>query len=400
MKYSKTSLFLTAFAVALSCIVPEVALADCGKMVIYVYHFPRPPRRPRPPISQCPPTFPLPQDGMPTIPNYGQNPQQLQEQQQQLNNANNSSNTLNLNLNSGNGTGTVEPPPPVSGGEVAYGATFSESAQQAVIAWNGKSDDSGEETLILTTNEKSQTGKNMAMLSVLPLPGQPLSVDRASAKVFVQTKILLDKKIVEKRQREGKGSGGAGNFGAVLTKKIGSHNIFVWELDNIQTFKEEVTAYVAEKYNNGATALITDEYLQTIKKYFDRGFRYFAFDLTEVRAENTTKEAIAYRFKSKFAYYPLAISAIGGTGAGLVDLIVMTPGQINLRGAFTKDKEQSKISVLGNTSVNFTLDEVKKLDPKLAAVFGNLSEVTVRNFMTSTKNIGTYTDDFIAVEAK
>jgi hypothetical protein len=375
--------------------VPEAVFADCGKMRIHPHYFPRPPRPPKPRLLDCPPVYPIPQQPPIIVPDYGQGSQLQQTQEQILNNAN--SNSTNITLN--NNVGTVPAPelaPEPTGGAVYYGdkdSTFAEPGQKALIAWNGKSDDNGEETLILITDEVSKTGQKMAMLSVLPLPGKPLEIERANARAFVEAQILLDKKFKQKSI--------ANTFGVVMYKKIGAHNIFVWELDNITTFKEEVTAYVADKYNNAATALITDKTSATVKKYFDKGFRYFAFDLTEVDTKVSTKEAIAYRFKTKFAYYPLAISAIGGTGRSYVDLVVMTPGQIRLTKDFedeTKSKNV-KVRVIGNTSVDFTMDEVKSLDPKLSKVFDSnqLNSVTVRNFGFAIEDIGDFGEDFGAV---
>jgi hypothetical protein len=379
------------FAIAPLLCLPNVALADCGKIIIY-----RPPVRvvvvrpvPRPVIVVPQPVYVAPRPVV--APNYNQGNQVMQQQQVTLNNANN--NVINVGAG-----GVVPPPPPASGGAVAYGdKAFLEGAQQAVIAWNGKTDDSGEQTLILTTNEMSNSGEDMAMLSVLPLPGKPKSIERANAKVFVETKMLLDKKL-----RELGVTGGIGtSFGVIMTAKIGSHNIFVWEMEDISTFKDDINAYIAETYKDvegGAAAHITEKTLQIIKGYHDRGFRYFAFDLTEVKKNASTKEAIAYRFQSKFAYYPLAISGIGGTGHGLIDLIVMTPGSINLSGSFEKGKEEVPVIVKGNTAVDFTMAEVKGLDPSLD-VFGGLNSVRVRNFLIEAQDIGTFKNDFIAIPA-
>jgi hypothetical protein len=389
------SLLVCAFALSLF---PEALLADCGKMVVYVYVFPRPPRKPRRPNWEwCQqPTFPIPQQTLNwDVPDYGQGQQMQQQQSQDLVNSN--SNSSNITIN--NNTGTVPPPPPAGDGVVAYGDnTFEERSQKALIAWNGKSDDSGIETLILATDEISKTGKPQAMLSVLPLPGKPISIERANVKAFVQAQILLDQKI--------KAKGGASTYGVVLHKKIGSHDIFIWKLDNAATFKEEVTAYIADKYDNKAAALITDKTLQVINQYFKKGFRYFAFDLTLVDGKESTKEAIAYTFHSTYAYYPLAISAIGGTGRSLADLVVMTPGKVELE--LTADFEAeaktkgSKFTLIGNTSVDFTLDEVKSIDERLAKVFDDsgLNSVSVRNITIPIKDIGNFNADFGAVTAR
>ena len=400
MRTKVFSLAMVCIVAALMGTVPESAVADCGKIIIY-----RVPRvvvvRPvvRPFVVVHRPTYIIPASAV--VPHYGQSNQVLQQQQVVLNNANN--NVVNITGNSG-----VVPPPPPRSGAVAFGVAdeaFLEGQQQAVIAWNGKTDEKGEQTLILTTNEKSNTGEDMAMLSVLPLPGKPLSVERANAKVFVETKMLLDKKILE-----GGGSGGDGtSFGVMMTAKIGSHNIFVWEMEDISKFKDDVCNYIADVYGGEATALVTDKALEIVKRYHDRGFRYFAFDLTEVKKEGSTKEAIAYRFQSTFAYYPLEISGIGGTGGGLIDLIVMTPGNINLDGALKdakKDAERHVIPngyfyLLGDRTVDFKMDEVKALDPSLSGVFdgSGLNSVRARDFLIRADDIGAFKQDFVATPA-
>jgi len=332
------------------------------------------------------------------VPNYGQGNNFMNQQQIALNNSNN--NVINVN-----NEGRAPLPPPASGGAVAFGnSSVLTGAQQAVIAWNGKTDENGEQTLIITSNEASQTGEDMAVLNVLPLPGKPISIERANARVFVETKILLDKKIREQKPD----AGGAVGFGVIMTAKIGPHNIFVWEMEDISTFEEDVAGYIGELYGDEVTALFTDKTLEIIKGYHDRGFRYFAFDITEVKKDASTKEAIAYRFQSPYAYYPLAISGIGGTGHGLIDLIVMTPGSINLGGALEGVKSGESGPNIdffvhrGDVTVDFTLNEIKGLDPQLAGVFdeSGLNSVRVRNFLFNTSNIGGFEKDFIATPAQ
>ena len=87
------------------------------------------------------------------------------------------------------------------------------------------------------------------------------------------------------------------------------------------------------------------------------------------------------------------------TGHGLIDSIVMTPGNINLSGAFEQGKEEVPIHVKGKTVVDFTMEEVKELDPQLD-VLGGLNSVRVRNFLIETDDIGGFKDDFKAVPAK
>jgi len=371
---------MVAIVVSLFGCFPGTAVADCGKIIIY-YRVPRPVVVvPQPVIVVPRPVVVMPR---PVIvqPTY------------RLANVNVNNTVINVNPVAGS-------LPPPRGGAVAFGdadKAFMEGAQQAVIAWNGKTDGSGEQTLILTTNEQSNTGEDMAMLSVLPLPGKPISIEPANTEVFVESKKLLDKKI-----REQNPSGGIDSFGVIMETKIGSHHIFVWEMDDISTFEEDVNAYIVATYGEDVAALVTPKALEIIKGYHTRKFRYFAFDLTLVKKEeSTTKEAIAYRFHSEYLYYPLAISGIGGTGFGKIDLVVMTPGDINVKGALEQEGNSENVQYYyPGVGVKFTMDEVKALDPALSGVFGDRREpVNARNFILNTRDIGGFKDDFVAVPA-
>lgn len=266
--------------------------------------------------------------------------------------------------------------------------TFKESSQRAIIAWNGYEDDRGEETLILTTNEKSRVGEDIPMLSVMPLPGEPIDIQVVDPNIFLKTRKLLYSKLPP--------SEAATYSYYEYQRVISPHNIFVLKLDNLDSFKKEVTAYVAAKYNYQAAALIDQNTEKIIKAYFDRGFRYFAFDLTEVRENSSDKAAIIYRFKSKFVYFPLQISGVGGTDSRTyVDLIIMTPGMIQNTGVVKIGKDRNDAAVIGNQSVPFTMKEVAGLNPELAKVFKSQNNVCVRGVFFDGKLNG-YDGDFTA----
>ncbi len=265
--------------------------------------------------------------------------------------------------------------------------TFKESSQRAIIAWNGYEDDRGEETLILTTNEKSRVGEDIPMLSVMPLPGRPIDIQVVDPNIFLKTRKLLYSKlppseVVPISYYE-------------YQRIISPHNIFVLKLDNIDDFKREVTAYVAKTYNNEAAALIDAKTEKIVGEYFKRGFRYFAFDLTEVRENSSDKAAIIYRFKSRFVYFPLQISGVGGTDSRTyVDLIIMTPGLIQNTGVVKIGKEKNDARIT-DKSVAFSMDEVAGINPELAAVFKSVHEVKVREVVFEGKLNG-YNGDFTA----
>lgn len=394
----------------LACDSSEVQ-ADCGKIIIIVPPKPCPPRVPR-----CEPLYVVP----PTIPREYLVPRPPIKVDVTLQNiiTNNNSNSAVGNLQQGmiplppvgggGYGGDDELPPNIDGYEDGYpgdsgavdfetggmprsgmynvgsgGLGFEEPEQQAIVAWNGKTDNTGEEVLILTTNEKAVGGAGAA-LSILPLPGEPISISRSKATIFADAKAYLVQKWAA-----GLGTGGLGVF---MTAKIGSHNIFVWKMDDISRFEEEVKAYVETTYKGKATALITPQILGVVKDYHQRGFRYFAFDITMLSKDLSTKEAIAYHFKSKAAYFPLVISQIGGVGDTFIDLIVMTPGKITStsyevataeNGFKANNPKGIEATLNGKGSVPFNNAELRSLDEKLSTLFKGGSDVQVRNIQIS-----------------
>ena len=324
------------------------AEADTGRIVIYrvprVYRWPPLPRPPRP------------------IYNWQQTQVQNQTQANSGNtninsptsnvNSNNTTNTTLLNQNLGTQisiNGSMMPSPTQF---TAAGKSFSfnEPRQNGVIAWNGK-----EEILILSTDENSNVAGGGAALSVLPLPGKPISIQPASTKAFDDATALIKRKL----SRVAKGT-------LMLEAKIGTHNLFVWKLDSPEDFGNQVRAYIKEKYDGKADALVTDDAEKVIKHYFSEGFRYFAFDLAFMPEKPQTKVAIAYRFESPYVYYPLVISRLGGMGKTRVTLAVFTPGLLH----HFKGLRHEKIHVFGDKSVDLTAEDLKPIDPGLAKLMG------------------------------
>ena len=82
----------------------------------------------------------------------------------------------------------------------------------------------------------------------------------------------------------------------------------------------------------------------------------------------------------------------------------MTPGDIKLTGAITKvitsckrpDIKKGEATLLGGGNAVFTIDEVRKLEPKLAEVFDSgTREVKVRNIIFNG-DLNGFNKDFTA----
>jgi hypothetical protein len=140
----------------------------------------------------------------------------------------------------------------------------------------------------------------------------------------------------------------------------------VIEAESTDQFVKEVEEYVTNKFGENAQPLLTGHIRETIQHYVGQGFRYFAFDLILNKPELEVKQAIQYRFKSDYVYYPLYVSRLGGTGDTMVEAVVFTKGAINQvkRGALP----DSQINT--TRAVAFTQEELNALSPDLGNLMG------------------------------
>ena len=309
----------------------SIAQADCGKILIIR----RPPHRP-PPTYHYPP--PIQQPIYPTP-------------APSVNNA--SPGSGNVVVGNGNivGNGNVVRPS-VNVVTTSGLGLFNEPKQQAFVGWNGK-----EQILILTTQEESLVG-DTAMLSIMPLPGKPLSIKETDVETFKKAYDSLASKL-----------GGVGVMGPVLETKIGAHAIFVWEIDDIDTLENSINSFIAEKYGRDTSARLDEKTVSVIKDYFARGFKYFAFDLILVKEKQTSQKlAIAYHYESDFLYYPIAISQAGGVGESKIEIVAFTvQGQkLTQFGGISPND----IFVLKKATASFSDGEMRSINPDLAKLFG------------------------------
>ena len=279
---------------------------------------------------------------------------------------------------------------------------FNNAETRVIIAWNGKRNSEGKETMIISSGASSAyRGGITAALSIIPLPGPPISVTPVSQKAFFNAKSLFLSRTPSRRNEVVAPS-------VVSPTRIGCHNIFILRLDDVQDFYRQVTNYVLHKYNSRAFPFLDSETLRVLEYYFERGFRYFAFDLTEVGL-NSEKETVAYTFKSSAVYYPLVINRIGGTDQpSTVDLIVMTPGKVSPTGAsaiqrvlLPGDKRalaHDAATLVGGGTVRFSIDEVRAIDKQLDVFDEGTNSLLVRNIRFK-KTYNSYVKDFFILSS-
>jgi hypothetical protein len=242
------------------------------------------------------------------------------------------------------------PPPEDWRDEVEIrGRSFREPNQYAVIAWNGR-----EEILWLSTAQRSTLPGDGAALSVLPLPGRPISVTKGDKELFRNAKAsYYDKADIAKQT-------------PLIEATIGAHNIFVLEGTTPRDLIEQVQGYIRNKFGEDALPLFPSPTNQVLEHYTSEGFRYFAFDLIKSTGDAEVKVPIQYRFESDYAYYPLYVSRMGGTGETEVEAMVFTPGGLTQSKAGSLPFSEFQSS----RSVPFTTGELRRLDDAIGDLFG------------------------------
>ena len=265
-------------------------------------------------------------------------------------------------------------------------------SQDAIIFWNGKTDKNGEEILVLSSQEKviSDSGSG-AVLSILPLPGKPLSIFRVKSTDFKDLKTLLVKKW-DSPVVAGAPTANPGIQGD-------SYKVFAWYFENADQLKIAVSESVFRLYEGKATVSFDEKTSEIIDEYFKKGFRYFAFEIHEVSdAAPIRREWIAYHFQSTHLYYPMAIGRIGGTGRTMADLIIITPNKLTLPSTNTefsiknRENPQGNISVNGGRPVYLEQDETQFLNETITEFTKNWTEIWARNFILSGR-VDTFLSD-------
>ncbi len=258
---------------------------------------------------------------------------------------------------------------------------FNQPKTNVIVAWNGKEDHQGIETMIVSSEEETRNGRSTAALTIIPLPGEPISIKTVGKRVFHETeKLFLSKTLPPEKEQYGVSPK------IYVSDDVGAHNIFVWYSETIDDLCAQIFRYVDQKYSGRAAAAFDSEALRAIQYYFEKGFRYFAFDLTEARS-SSTKAPIVYTFQSSRLYYPLVVNRVGGgDDVASFKMIIMTPGEIDANGAITellgedeRITEANQATRIRNGSVKFSIDEIRKIAPSLNVFDKGADSVVVRS---------------------
>ena len=105
-------------------------------------------------------------------------------------------------------------------------------------------------------------------------------------------------------------------------EKIGVHDISVVQVLNANGFIQWVENYFAK--NRVSNPNISKNMEKAVEEYLKDNLKWFVFDVVQLEQITKTQEAIQYKFKSNFLFYPLKISNMK-EGSSNITLLILTP---------------------------------------------------------------------------
>lgn len=242
-----------------------------------------------------------------------------------------------------------------------------EPTQTAMIAWNGK-----EEILILVTDMRASDSTKV--LEVLPLPSEP-SVTEGDEKVFDKATSLINRKLQMQYARDidrmVAKKGDVPQAGRItFHERIGAHDIAVAEVQDKDKFVDWVNDYLTA--GDVADPEIPDDMESIVKDYLKENFKWFVFDIVDLDQTPKTNDAIQYRFKTDFLYYPLRITKTE-EGRTTVKIFVLTKDLLlDFTGVDYDDVQ------LMHEPVTIGTREVMSLSEEINEMFHSDNELTFR----------------------
>lgn len=259
-----------------------------------------------------------------------------------------------------------------------------EPKQRAMIAWNGT-----EEILLLSTDMKASDSTEV--LEVLPLPAEP-KVKRGDAEVFKKATHLINKKIRIKHRLLADKSRGKAMLSApageiTFHKKIGAHDISVAHVLNREGFIRWVETYLNSlEVENPA---IPEGIKEIVEEYMEEKFTWFVFDVVSLNKELRTNDAIQYRFKTDFLFYPVKIMNTE-EGYTSMEFLILTPMLLSDFPGIPIEKVK-----LQHDPISVTSNELSSLSKEMDGLLGHREETKLRIWKISGM-ISDFTNDLIA----
>jgi len=245
--------------------------------------------------------------------------------------------------------------------------TIFEPTQRAMIAWNGT-----EEILLLSTDMKASDSTEV--LEVLPLPAEPV-VKKGDIETFKKATNLINKKLLMQHRLVSKRNGGkertskpAGEI--TFHKKIGAHDINVAHVLDKDGFISWAGKYLDSL--GVENPVIPEGLKNVVGEYLTDEFTWFVFDVISLDKELKTNDAIQYRFKTDFLFYPVKIMSTE-EGYTSMDFLILTPQLLrNFPGI-----PLSEIN-LKHEPISVTSEELKGLNEEIDELLGHKNNMKLR----------------------
>ena len=266
---------------------------------------------------------------------------------------------------------------------------FEEPKQLGLIAWNGQ-----QELLAIRTDEMTVT--KGGYMSVLPLPGKPISVQKGDNRMWNAAENVFK----DAFKTAGVASTGAGDLGVVLEAKIGAHEIFVWKIESFDDFFAKIQYYLNVRYKGKVVPLIPTDLKRIMEDYAKNGYEYFAFDMVPETGKTVTKQTILYHFETPKGqlFYPLVISQSGGKGNTAIDLLIVSSNETL---TYADSSAQAVVTNLFKNrfdkyaKAKLTHEQVDEIDPAVTKMFGANDQLYARWYVTKgDTDIRSFKDDF------
>lgn len=250
------------------------------------------------------------------------------------------------------------------------GVRIVEPNQDAIIAWNGK-----EQLLYLQTTLGAM--EETKILEVMPLPNKP-TVEAADVEVFRRCKSLLPL-VVVRDSGVADPFGGPGDIPAarvVERKMIGAHDIRTVELLDAEYF----SAWVSAEFGIANEGLeVPAPLLAVIGEYAKDGYKWFLFDVVDVKQETAKKTPLKIRFETDKLYYPMRITRTE-KGHTTVSLSILTNILFNKEDCIGIPKDSINVPA---RPIAISGAQVNWIDPPLYALLGRPQTVQLRTWEIS-----------------
>lgn len=245
-----------------------------------------------------------------------------------------------------------------------------ETAQKAMIAWNGTY-----EALILSTDVSSSNESEV--VEIMPLPSNP-AISKGETRSFGEVTALVNSFfdatvnrryyhyyfVYDIRQIGGFGLGDAPRISITFQEAIGFHFLTVVKAEDSKDLMQWLDNFLE---NRGYTSKPPANLEDLVNKYIRDEIKFFAIDVIKTNSTVKTVDPLIYEFQTSKLYYPLRISDLfsGDTSISLFTITTSELKKDSVLGGKFGVGAQFQIKKEASTRVCANFTELFSTDPYL-----------------------------------